>query len=68
MGGTFDMRSARLIWISTAFGLGTFGLGSGAAARCWVLRDRAGLRVEPNLEAPFAVSCVGSGVGGPPVL
>ena len=40
MGGTFDMPSAQLTFVSTHFGAGTWGLGSGAAARCWVLRDR----------------------------
>ena len=40
MGGTFDMPSAQLTSASTHFGAGTWGLGSGAAARCWVLKDR----------------------------
>lgn len=34
------MPSAQLTSVSTHFGAGTWGLGSGAAARCWVLRDR----------------------------
>ena len=73
MGGTFDLLSAQLASFSTVFGLGTVGLVSGVAARCWVLRDRAGLLLSGSWVVlfpcgPFRRLCCGDGVGGPPVL